>query len=221
MARIINGLIKGKLGNRIYRIKNGRQFVSAVPDFSNRILSDKTKKGIECFSMTGSLNSAVLKTPVFKEHWDGLKMNFKGNSISKMMKVNYSILKIKEDVSFLKLVNSYDLHPVRLEGFTFSPLEISANFLTDKKAGISTQASLQGVIYLMNPTDPFMRQYQFIPFSTKNMEYVPGEVFSLRALLPSASSEIIKNYGSWKVIMNLAFKVEQGSVVCFSETVVQ
>jgi hypothetical protein len=220
MARVINGLFSGKIGNLIYTIKKGQQFVRTVPDFSKRVVPDKMKKGMDCFSLAGSFNSAVYKIPVFMENWQKARIKCT-STINKIMKINYPILKVNEDISFLKLTADNDIHPVTLEQFSFTPVKISAQFITPVKAGLSTLASLQGIIYLTHPADTNMKPYCFIPFSTKNYEYTPGETFSLSTSISSVSSEIIKGYGSWKIMMNLAFKYEQGIVVCFSKTVVQ
>lgn len=95
MARILNsnfGLISGKVGDFVYKVKNGKQFISAAP--SRRVVDNslsavsRRKK----FSACSKISSALSKDVLLKSVWNNDSPLEKSSAFTKISKFLYPLI---------------------------------------------------------------------------------------------------------------------------------
>jgi hypothetical protein len=217
MARVLNGLFRGRVGNMVFTVRDGKQFVRTVSEKYKPPVSENFRRSTTAFSLSSGLSSAIHKIKVFSDAWRRSKINAH-SSYNKIMKVNLPRINTSVDLSNISLVDGNIQSFSVLKNFIFSPGEISCIINTQKAPYFTKYASIQGVVYLFDPNDKRdKKNFEFVHFTGRNIEFAPGIDINYCAGFSSQQSEIIKSFNSRKIFFNIAFKNLQGEVEGFSE----
>jgi len=212
--------IRGKVGNNIYRVINGRMYVSALP---KKYKISRTKAALaarEKFTFFIKLAKAIAANYILKMDWEKEKNGL--NVYQKIMKKYYSIVQ-NYDVSLIALVRSGNL-------FTFSLSDVSVNktiidvliaFIPGIYGIIPSQTpkiSAQGFIYLYNPDYKRKDKFLFIPVLSDDSDTVLDTELSFRFKITRLQAKQMNLYPEKKLLFNLAVKDPAGKPMRFSET---
>lgn len=204
MARIVNGLIKGKLGGVIYRIYNGKQFVSTPPVKITPPDTEEYRGRLSLFSLCRSLCGAINSVKGFSESWRNSKVKA-ALVMNKIFISNYPRIKPGFDISGVWLVDNFK-YAAELKQYNFAEENFTAVLAITSAPGLSQLVSLQGIVELLNPLDPLAKPYKFFPVVSPDYNFIPGEDITFTTNFSSQDIELLKVYSGRKILFNLAYK---------------
>lgn len=221
MARVYKNpfLLSGKVGDQVYRVVNGKQFVAALPKKYKKSNTKASVAAREKFLFFVKLNNAIRASFVLELTWKSSPL--KGRSVmQKVMKKFYNIIQ-DFDISNFDLCPEDPRFIPNLTGIartgtvinaSFGPLDSHQIYLPDYP-----QLSAHGFVYLFNPQKKRNR-FEFIPLSSGD---TPSSADSLpfRFTLTNAQLKKINTYPEKVFLFMLVVKDKTGKPALCSTNV--
>lgn len=224
MARVEKNpfFFRGKVGNNIYRVVNGKLVVCALPKKYRISRTKAAVKGREKFAFFVKLSRAIAGNYVLDLFWKSLKLPG-ASSYHKIMKCSSHEIKdydlsgfdiVKSDDHFEVLPTEINLSGTVLDVVT-EPLT-SAQFISVLKNPL---ISAQGFIFLYNPNYKRKTKFVFLPLTSADLETNLDTQLSFRFRFSKAEVKQMSFYPEKKLLINLVLKDPSGKPARCSNTI--
>jgi hypothetical protein len=190
-------IISGRVGDVVYRHKNGKTIVSRRPDKrctppSKLEIAQHTRFGI-----SGQIAKSINSIEALKYFWKGVTAKNHA-PYNKIFKANYGQLNIED------LTGNINLVP--LGGFTLAEgsIKLNESDIVIQCTGLGRKSDFNpeaekyviaaGIIILKNPKIQELRLYESITFKTERQPLSPGKELSIPFLLSVPEAGLYENY---------------------------
>lgn len=190
-------VISGRVGDVVYRHKNGKTFVASRPKKRCTAKSAYEEALQRKFGMTGKISKTINSLEVLKYFWRGVTSRNHA-TYNKIFKENYPRIKIEDLSGFIQIVpmGGFDIKEglIKLNesGIVIQCKELGENSNFDTK--IEKYVIAAGIIILKNPKIEDIPLYEVIPFETNKYLLYPGEYLSLSVESRGSISGLYENY---------------------------
>jgi hypothetical protein len=215
MARVKNGLISGALGELVYYVRNGEQFVRRRPD--RRRLETKVEElHRNYFGMCSALGASVMELQVLKNAWDN--PDLKGDyPFSRFVTVNMPIILHEGGISKVKLVESPMLWLTELRGCIIDSEGILTVLGINNFPRGASWVSAQIIFDAMQEDEDLKTTCSFFSLTGPPKEIAEEVTFEYR--YDPYEKEFIRTCTGKSLLLNLAYWDScQNEVLGFSET---
>jgi len=215
MARVKNGLISGALGDLVYFVRNGEQFVRRRPD--RRKLETKVEElHRQYFGMCSALGASVMELQVLKNAWES--PDLKGDyPFSRFVTVNLPLILHEGGISKVRLVESPMLWFTELLGCTIDLQGIVAVFGINNFPRDASWVSAQIIFDTKQEEEGLETTGHF--FSITEPPVGIAEEVSFEHRFSPEEKEFIRTCTGKSLLLNLAYwDSYQNEVLGFSET---
>ena len=221
LKKSVLGKVSGAVGDILFRIKNGKNFIGTRPLSFIPGMDDKSINRRKHFRITGKLASSINKMSPMKKLWDIYTPNtmlpFNG-----IFKANYAFTN-SEDITNLITLSPDMGFEVPTPSYTISSSQIVVDIPaigagTAIDTAVETQFILTGIIYCNGKTDDTFKDYIFL--ST----LYPKSPLSLTAALSftydmnDVEKQLYERYSTHKLFFCLVSLTALSEPLHFSET---
>jgi hypothetical protein len=210
IKNLVLGYPKGRAGDIIFKIRNGKPYFSLKPSIYKRKESKALQKVKEDFAAVSALASAILSVKIFRPEWEGynmiVKMNYPG--IKERGTIENVIL-VPGEGEFILAMNSFNLSNNGID-IEISPFE--------EKYPYGTIVSLQGIMHLSDPDNKVCKKHHFLPLVSKSYDY-KNAATAIEIIFTSQDIEIMSRYNQKKILLNAALNNHRSGKTTFSEKV--
>ncbi|MGE5458112.1 MAG: hypothetical protein ACM3RX_07140 [Methanococcaceae archaeon] len=224
MARVYRNMfgISGKLGDKIYRIMNGKTFVTRRPESYKIPMDQASIERRTKFSICQKMSHAVNSIPSLKLTWR--KYYKKGALSAKIFSSNYSRITLSSVDRFelvprynfiakLKSMNA-DLSFIRT---VFQPLGTGSEIWDQEE----NQVALYGVLTLMNELTDIKLKYLVTPLASLFQKTSLEAELEFELQVPAVIADNIKNFTSVYLHLVMVTVNIEGMPVKNSNTIYQ
>lgn len=207
MARIKRSFLvipSGRVGDVVFKSRKGTPYIASRPSHYTIPDTDYYRRSVNSFSFAIGFCSALNKLRLIREMW----ITPQDSAYERMLSCNMK--KLRSGLSFedLSLVPERNFFEAAVSEVLFNDGSLFVTFAP--LGGVLTEAdrwiSMQGVICLENPVEINSRPYKFISFTSVDYRIIFDSPMTFEALFTSAELELMKNYTSKKVLLNLISK---------------
>jgi hypothetical protein len=219
LAKSIFGSPSGKIGDLIFKIRNGKVYISTAPVNVKVSNSPKSIKSRNSFGFMGSLSCAVIKNFYINLLWDKSEIPCE-NARNKFSHINSPLLAGSRDLNLIRLVPSEELFPAVLLSaeseddkitLTFEPFDVPYIDL------FFPLISAHGFFHLYDANEAAAKAHYFIPVISAKIPYLKGAGHTFT--IPFDNTMISK-YNSIELCITLIFENQSGEPVYCSENVI-
>lgn len=226
MARVKNNPynLSGKVGNQIFRVRDGVQYVSAAAG-NHKVSNTKAAvTGREKFTFFTKLGKTIADNFILNRAWQMFDYHT-GRTSNKIMKYYYHDV-VNYDLANFMLVISDNQFPVTLLDVNISstclnvvtsPLPANENI----SVFITPLCSAQGFISLYNPAYKKKEKFFFIPLQSADIECTLTGELQIKIKIPYKQYKQFNMYPVKQLVLNLVLKNSTGNPVRFSKTAFQ
>lgn len=225
MARMSNKNphMSGKVGYCVYRVRDGKVYVTAAPKKYKISKTKAAKAGREKFFFFIKLAKAIHNNFMLELAWEN-DPSAKGTVANKLLKKYY------------KLIKDYDLSDFNL-AYCKSPFQISlleaemnGRIISTSIAPLGEQQSFtvmknpvvaaQGFIYMYNPAEKEMRKkFLFIPVSSESIATSTSEELTFIFNILNSEAKLLRTFPIGNLCFNLVLKNKAGKPMVYSNTI--
>jgi hypothetical protein len=224
MARLVGGPfggVSGKMGDVVYKNRNGNTIVCARPRERISPLSE-LEIGLHAkFGLAGKISGAINSIAILKQIW---KPTYKNglSSYNVIFKNNYKIVNIKNIRGPVLIAPVFGFNltepSIKVGGakvvIECEPMDIGSGF--DTKAEKFVIAA--GVIVLEKPLAERIPSYDVLPFKSLKQTFNPKEALRTVIDITGGPLRLFQSYGLNKVYAVLVTTDETGNPVRYSGT---
>jgi len=217
MAKLKNHFIAipaGKLGNVVFKSRKGVPYISLRPDKYRIRNTAYRRKVSENFLFAARFCSALNRNTLLKSLWqtpyETAYIQMMGCNLKKTRSGSAF-----ENLSLVPVQGSFE--PV-VAGISMNNefLDISFNAFGNKIGINDIWISLQGVLCLENPLDPENKPFCFLSLNSGDSIVLHNEPMLFRTKFSDNETDLIKGYGSRKILIDLITKDKNGNPQKFS-----
>ena len=224
MARLVGGPfggISGKIGEVVYRNRNGNTIVCARPRERMSPLTEHEIALQAKFALAGRVSGAINSIEILKQIW---KPTYKNglSSYNVIFKNNYKIVNIKNISGPVHIAPMFGFNikePIITPGeadivIECKPMDIDSGF--DTKVEKFVMAA--GVIILEKPLTERIPSYDVLAFKTLKQTFKPMEAMRTSTDISGGPQITLQSYGLKKAYAVLVTTDEAGNPVKYSDT---
>lgn len=216
MARLKNfeiGKISGKVGNFVYKVRNGKQFVSLAPSYYSVSDSPASKEKRDRFGACSKIASKLAKDDLLKSLWFGYDSYTKRNAYQKISKFIYNY--VNEEG---RLTNLMNITPEKGAFPNVEEVSVSSDsikvvvnpFFANENRGKCLCVSC--FAFFSGSRIPFKPENRFeLIFSCKT-EYYPDDKMSVNCFLDGALKNLMEMHGRSDFVFQFYLVDERGLV---------
>lgn len=217
-----NLLLSGKIGNLVFRIRNGKVYITNAPKKYKISRTKAAKEGREKFLFFVKMASAIQSNFVLELAWKN-DQSSKGTIVNKLMKLHYKDI-VNYNLSGFNLVNSEDQFLITPSGINYSGMSISAIIAPlGSEQKISTLMtpviSAQGFVLVFNPALKMKNKFKFLTVSSSDLPVKVTEELNFSFMLNKVQVYALTTYPERYFLFNLVLKSSTGKPIRFSNTV--
>jgi hypothetical protein len=210
LKNIFFGFPSGKIGDLVFKKRNGKVYISRLPEFKKKP-GELVVKNRDAFAVCNTFASALIKISLFRRCWSDSKIKAESGYL-KIMKVNLKEFCMDENHRFILIPGDYEFS-AEIKDYSLDNHKLSITFYPPDVKKSCRKISVQGVIELTQPADIYNKKIRFIPVYSDDHTLKDGEEFTLGRTFLSAETEIMKSYLDKKLIINAAAKDDKGEVL--------
>jgi hypothetical protein len=215
----ILGLPSGKAGDLVFRRRHGKSVFYVCPDNSTKIRSEKVKENNFKLSYCASFSAALASVRALNTAW--LTYPVKASTVyTKIMKLNMKQIKPEACISDMLLIPGDDKFDTSITDCRLNEKELLIEFAPcSKYYSMEKLISAQGILQLRSPENDKLRQVQFLPVFSKDLDYVSGTQLLFSIKFDAQTEELVSKYSEKNLLINLAIKDIQSFPERFSREV--
>jgi len=219
MAKIKKSFLvipSGRVGDVVFKSRKGTPYIASRPSHYTIPDTDYYRRSVNSFSFAIGFSSALNKIKLIREMW----VTPQDSAFERMLSCNMKKLRqggLFEELSLVPERNFFDAAASEVlfnDGSLFVTFEPVGGALSDADRWIS----MQGVICLEGPVEINEKKIKFISFTSGDYRTELNSPMIFEAPFTSSELELIKNYTSKKVLLNLISKNMKNDVRKSSKT---
>jgi hypothetical protein len=215
---IINkkGIIRGSVGDLVFRYRSGKNILSAKPSASKKEWSQSQLAHQQKIKFSAALSSAMYSVPAIVSLWSK-SVKKSGAVYNRIMKFNYHDIGENYSVSGVSLSPAEGTRKMIISELNifYDRLFIKMNHINP--GNLTAKVSFQVVILAENPFDLRDPSFTFVPVYTGDFIIIDKEM-EMEEFFDNYSSEELKKYNNYKILINSVYKENNGKLTGFSDT---
>jgi len=215
------GIIRGGIGNLVFRENGNTNTISAVPSSFNTPNDEAAVNRRTKFAFVVKFSAAIIKLFSLSIFWK--RVTPVGNRrLNKVFKTNYAIVTPNLDLTDLRLsddpsiVVENDEINIQANGIQLSADALGAD--SEVVPAIEKTICAEGVLALSSPLDSAAPKFSFIPVHSNDVNIVLNDPISFNLPIHGANLLLVQRYAVKKAALVLVTKNSAGQPVQSSET---